>query len=123
MSILTYAKNDIYHMNADKPLRWMDGEIKTPPFSSRARVEAGFLLRLLQRGESLGMPHSRALPAIGPRCHELRITDEGNIWRIFYHLAPGAVVILGVLNKRIGAIPLSTLRNYERRLKLYRSNT
>lgn len=122
MSTLTYAKNDIQNMNADKPLVWMDGEIKTPPFSSNARVEAGCLIRLLQRGESLGMPHSRALPAIGPRCHELRLTDEGKIWRIFYHLAPCAVVILGVLEKKTGKTPQSTLRNCERRLRLYRSN-
>ena len=122
MPVLTYTKSDITEMNADKPLFWMDGEIKTPPFSSKARVEAGCLLRLLQQGESLGMPHSRALPGIGPRCHELRITDEGNIWRIFYHLASDAVVILEVLNKKAARIPESTLRNCERRLKIYRAN-
>jgi hypothetical protein len=34
---------------ADKPLAWLHGEIKTPPFSSEARIEAGVLLRRLQR--------------------------------------------------------------------------
>ena len=42
----------------DKPLIWLHGEIKTPPFSSAARIEAGFLFRLLQMGEKLNMPHS-----------------------------------------------------------------
>jgi hypothetical protein len=32
----------------DKPLAWLHGEIKTPPFSAAARLEAGELLRLLQ---------------------------------------------------------------------------
>jgi hypothetical protein len=29
---------------ADKPLAWLHGEIKTPPFSTEARIEAGVLL-------------------------------------------------------------------------------
>jgi len=31
----------------DKPLVWLYGEVKTPPFSRAARIEAGFLLRRL----------------------------------------------------------------------------
>jgi hypothetical protein len=31
----------------DKPLVWLRGEIKTPPLSTNARLEAGFLLRQL----------------------------------------------------------------------------
>jgi len=42
----------------DKPVVWLAGELKTPPFSKDARVEAGFLLRRLQQGETLGMPHA-----------------------------------------------------------------
>ena len=34
----------------DKPLVWMRGEIKTPPFYQKARLEAGYLLRQLQKG-------------------------------------------------------------------------
>ena len=59
-----------------KPLVWLSGEIKTPPFSAAARLEAGLLLRRLQRGDLLAMPLSRPMPSIGPRCHELRIVDE-----------------------------------------------
>jgi hypothetical protein len=38
---------------ADKPLVGLHGEVKTPPFSPAARLEAGMLLRRLQRGELL----------------------------------------------------------------------
>lgn len=65
----------------DKPLVWLHGEVKIPPFSNAARREAGFLLRMLQKGQSLGMPQSRPMPHIGPRCRELRIKDEGSAWR------------------------------------------
>lgn len=41
----------------DKPLAWLHGEIHTPPFSKAARLEAGSLLRALQRGDKLSMPH------------------------------------------------------------------
>ena len=50
-----------------KPLAWLHGEVKTPPFSQTARVEAGFLLRKLQDGETLSLPHSRPMPSIGSR--------------------------------------------------------
>lgn len=34
-----------------KPLFWLHGEVKTPPFTQAARIEAGVLLRQLQEGE------------------------------------------------------------------------
>jgi hypothetical protein len=34
----------------DKVLAWLHGEVRTPPFSKAARIEAGYLLRELQRG-------------------------------------------------------------------------
>ena len=70
----------------DKPLVWLHGELKTPPFSAEARIEAGYLLRLLQKGEKLSLPHSRPMPSIGARCHELRIVDETKNWRIIYRI-------------------------------------
>jgi hypothetical protein len=53
-----------------KPLRWLQGEVKTPPWSEAARREMGMLLRELQDGEQPSMPHSRPMPGIGHRCHE-----------------------------------------------------
>jgi len=103
----------------DKPLVWLRGEVKTPPFSSEARVEAGTLLRRLQRGESLGMPFSRPMPAIGRRCHELRIVDAGKTWRIVYRLDDDAVVIADVFRKGTRQTPTRVIQDCRRRLSLY----
>ena len=72
-----------------KPLVWLHGEIRTPPLGSAARVEAGALLRRLQGGEKLGLPHSRPMPTIGARCHELRIQDKDQTWRVGLSDRPG----------------------------------
>jgi len=72
----------------EKPLAWLRGEIKTPPFSASARIEAGYLLRRVQQGEKLSLPQSRPMPAIGPRCHELRVRDRDHTWRIVYRVDP-----------------------------------
>lgn len=85
---------------ADRPLVWLHGEIRSPPFSPEARVEAGELLRRLQRRETLALPHSRPMPVVGPACHELRIVDAGGSWRIVYHLRSDAVVILADIGGR-----------------------
>lgn len=37
---------------------------------------------------------------IGVQCHELRINDENQTWRIVYYLAADAVVILNVFSKK-----------------------
>lgn len=37
-----------------KPVVWLHGEVKTPPFTPEGRQEAGMLLRLLQEGERIG---------------------------------------------------------------------
>ncbi|HYO79463.1 MAG TPA: type II toxin-antitoxin system RelE/ParE family toxin [Thermoanaerobaculia bacterium] len=90
---------------ADKPLVWLHGEVTTPPFSRDARIEAGGLLRRLQHGESLGMPHSRPMPTIGKRCHELRIIDGAVTWRIPYYVGLDAVVVLAVFAKKTPTTP------------------
>ncbi len=105
--------------SADKPLVWLEGEIKTPPFSQAAGLEAGYLLRRLQRGETLAMPHSRPLPSIGARCHELRINDERTTWRIIYRIDSDAIVILEVFNKKNRTTPKAVIDACKRRLKDY----
>jgi phage-related protein len=104
---------------SDKPLVWLHGEIKTPPLSQAARIEAGYLLRLLQKGQAVGMPHSRPMPVVGPRCHELRVRDAGADWRIVYRLDADAVVILGVFAKKTRATPKTVIDACTRRLKEY----
>ena len=65
---------------------WLLGEVRTPPMTATARIETGLLLRRLQRGESLGLPRSRPLPALGRHRHELRVVDEGVTWRLVYRI-------------------------------------
>ena len=105
--------------SGDKPLVWLKGEVKTPPFSSTARLEAGYLLRRLQQGETLGMRHSRPLPSIGPRCHELRINDERATWRIIYRIDSDAIIILEVFSKKSRVMPKAVIDACKKRLKDY----
>ena len=91
--------------------------------SSAARLEAGFLLRQLQQGDSLGLPHSRPMPDIGARCHELRIPDEAVTWRVVYRVDPDAVVILEVFAKKTQKTPISVVQACRRRLRDYDSLT
>ena len=118
MSDLTYVG---VMSQDDKPLVWMAGEIKTPPFSAEARIEAGVLLRRLQRGALLGMPHSRPMPDIGRGCHELRVRDDSKNWRIFYYVAADAIVILAVQRKTTRKTPNAVIETCQRRLTLYQS--
>jgi len=103
----------------DKPLAWLRGEVKTPPFSREARLEAGFLLRRLQRGESLTMPHARPMPVIGPRCFELRIRDAAHTWRLIYRIDSDAIVIADVFDKKTSRTPNEVIENCKRRLRQY----
>ena len=103
----------------EKPLVWLSGEIKTPPLSTNARIEAGYLLRLLQRGEKLCMPQSRPMPIVGRRCHELRINDVNLIWRIIYRTDIDAVVILEVFEKKTSRTSKQIIDSCKKRLKNY----
>ena len=103
----------------DRPLVWLHGEVKSPPFSAEARIEAGYMLRSLQKGESLSLPHSRPMPAIGRRVHELRIVDQGSTWRIAYRVDPDAIVIAEVFAKRTLETPQRIVEVCRQRLAQY----
>jgi phage-related protein len=109
--------------DANRPLVWLHGEVKSPPLSSAARVEAGVLLRRLQRGETLSMPHSRPMPSIGARCHELRINDEQATWRVIYRIDPDAIVLCEVFSKKTTATPPAVVRACQKRLREYDAAT
>ena len=85
-----------------RPLVWLHGEVKSPPFSAAARLEAGLLLRQLQL-----------------RCHELRLQDQKAAWRIVYRLDPDAVVVVEVFSKNTRTTPRLVIQNCRRRLRLY----
>ena len=106
---------------ADKPLVILHGEIRTPPFSDDARRAAGFLLRMLQRGEILSMPDSRPMPPIGSACHELRVQDPKSrvAWRIVYRIDPDAIVISEIFAKNTQRTPDEVIAVCKRRLRKY----
>jgi len=106
---------------ADKPLVWLHGEVKTPPFGTEARRVTGFLLRLVQEGLVLSMPVSRPMPGIGARSHELRIADAEKrlTWRIIYRIDDDAILIGEVFAKKTRSTPMAVINACKRRFKRY----
>ncbi len=109
------------HSN-EKPIVWLHGEIKTPPFSKEARLEAGFLLGKVQGREKLAMPHSRPMPSIGSRCHELRVNDENKTLRIIYRIDLDAIIILEVFEKKTNQTPKDVIEICQKRIKYYEAS-
>ncbi|MFA7237307.1 MAG: type II toxin-antitoxin system RelE/ParE family toxin [Phycisphaeraceae bacterium] len=103
----------------DKPLVWLAGQIKTPPLSHEARLETGFLLRRLQQGESIAMPHAKHMPSIGRRCLELRVPDRDQTWRIICRIDDDAIVILDVFSKKTQQTPPRIIEQCKARLRRY----
>ncbi len=88
-----------------------------------ARVEAGFLLRRLQQGETLSPPYSRPMPTIGAQCHELRVNDRDQTSRIIYHIHPDAIVILNVFSKTTATTPPAVIESCRKRLAAFKRLT
>jgi len=108
-----------YSPTIRKDVVFLGGRIKSPPFSGQARLEAGHLLERLQRGEDLSLPHSRPLPSLGARCHELRVNDEDVTWRIIYRIDPEVILVGEVFPKKTRRIPTRILETCRRRFALH----
>jgi len=65
------------------------------------------------------LPHSRPLPTIGTNCDELRIQDRESSWRIVYHVAADAVVVLEVFSKKTQTTPPHVIDTCRKRLAAY----
>src|ERR1035437_9977697 len=114
--------NLTYHTLAsrpDKPLVWLKGEIRTPPFSVAARAVAGRLLRRLQRGERIGMPYARPIASLGTRCLELCVADGPLDWRVVCRADPDAIVVVDVFRKATQKMPRRTHATARDRLARY----
>ena len=61
----------------------------------------------------------RGEPAIGARCHELRVNDAGQSWRIVYRIDTDAIVIADVFSKKTRATPRQVIETCRRRLREY----
>ena len=87
--------------------------------SREARVEAGYLLRRLQRGDRLSLPHSRSMSSLAARCHELRVSDGEVTWRIVYRVDADAIVIGEVFGKKSRKTPQIVVKECRKRFKDY----
>jgi phage-related protein len=65
------------------------------------------------------MPHSRPIPRVGRRCHELRVLDANATWRIVYRLDTDAIVIAEVFGKKTRSTPQNVIETCQTRLKEY----
>ena len=59
------------------------------------------------------------MPSIGKRCHELRIPDEDQTWRIMYRIDSDAIVLLDVFSKKTAQTPRRVIDACRRRLSAY----
>lgn len=59
------------------------------------------------------------MPTIGTRCHELRLTDREQTWRIMHYVDSDAVVIPDVFSKKTEATPTGVLNTCRKRLGTY----
>ena len=108
--------------SGDKALVILSGEIKTPPIARDARRDIGFLIRKLQQGVKLQMPQSRPMPTIGSRCHELRVGDRGQTWRVIYRTDPGAILVVALFSKKTEKTPKKVVQQVKRLLAEYDAN-
>lgn len=59
------------------------------------------------------------MPTIGRRCHELRINDENETWRIIYRTDEDAIVVLEVFSKKSKETPKAVIKTCKARLSDY----
>jgi phage-related protein len=59
------------------------------------------------------------MPAIGKRCHELRVKDINVTWRIIYRIDRDAIVILDVFSKKSKVTPQSAINRSRKKMREY----
>ena len=59
------------------------------------------------------------MPEIGRHCHELRIEDQTQTWRIIYRVDPDAIIIAEVFDKKTKKTPPEVITISQKRLKAY----
>jgi len=70
-------------------------------WSTEVKKELGAVLTRLQKGESIGMPDVRPIPAIAPGVAEIRVADRRGTFRTFYviHSRFGILVFHAFMKK------------------------
>ena len=103
----------------DLPITWLVNAPSSPPFSERARRACGYLLRQLQRGGAVEMPHSRPMPSVGKSCHELRIPDGSIDWRILYRIDADTILLIEIFQKKSRKTPKPVIELCQQRISLF----
>jgi len=67
----------------------------------------------------LGLPHSRPMPSIGPRCHELRINDANKTWRVVYRLDKDEIFVVELFSKTTRTTPRDVIDACKQRLRTW----
>ena len=87
-------------------------------FPRVVRRELGKAIFDLQRGEVLGMPLSRWMPALAPGAAELRLRDRQGSYRTFYYAQSlRGILIFHAFVKKSRATPKNELELGRKRLK------
>lgn len=86
-------------------------------FSRAVRRDIGELLFDLQRGENIGMPDARPMPAIAAGAYELRVKDADGIYRVFYYLkSEEGILVFHAFAKKTQTTPQSEIETAKKRL-------
>lgn len=103
------AKPVLFHPRAHADIREMPAEI---------RRAFGKLLRHLQHGRSLSMPHARPMPIVALGVDELRVKDESGQYRAFViRKTRQGILVLHVFAKKSRETPRGDIELAQRRLK------
>lgn len=87
-------------------------------FPELIKKEMGDLLRALQKGEKLMMPHSKPIPSVGSGVHELRVKGLDGVYRAFYYLKhENAILVVHCFKKKTQKTPLREIRKGIKNLK------
>lgn len=65
------------------------------------------------------MPYSQPMPTIDRRCHELRVNDAVQTWRVLYRTDSNAILVLAVFSKKTAQTPKRSIDQAIRLLREY----
>jgi len=103
----------------DKPLVWLRGEVKTPPFTLTLGLRPVSCCGVCSAGKIWRCLIPDQCRPSAPRCHELRVQDQDKSWRIVCRIDGDAIVILEVFRKTTQQTPLRVIEDCKRRLRNY----
>jgi len=106
---LSPTKPALFHHRALADLREMPPEIQR---------DLGRLIRHLQQGRSLGLPHSRPMPVVALGVDELRVKDKSGQYRAFVvRKTPRGILVLHVFAKKTRETPRGDIELARQRLR------